>query len=53
MSRKLNDLAIREMLENLLNEDIKQEISAVSGVDVEGDQLWLNESFKVRNYREF
>ena len=49
----VEDLVIKRMIENLANEGIKGEVSSVKGVEVEGDQLLLNEGFKVRNNREF
>ena len=49
----VEDLVMKKMLENLANEGIKGEITSVRGVDIDGDQLRLNESFKVRNHRRF
>ena len=52
-SSTVEDLVIKKMIENLVKEGIKGEISSIKGVEVENEQLVLNESFKVRNQRQF
>ena len=52
-SSTVEDLIIKRMIENLKEEGIKGEISAVKGLDLEEEQLVLNEGFKVRSRRKF
>ncbi len=49
----VEDLIIKKMIKNLSSEGIKGEITALKGVDVDGEKLLLNEGFKVRNQRKF
>ncbi len=49
----VEELVIKEMIENLAKQGIKGEISTVKGIDIEEKQLVLDESFKVRTQRVF
>ncbi len=52
-SSTVEDQVVKRMIENLVKEGIKGEISSIKGIDVDGEQLVLNEGFKVRNQRKF
>ncbi len=51
--KTIEDLVIRKMIENLSEEGVKGEISAVNGIEVNDNKLILNEELKVRNHSKF
>ena len=48
----VEDLVVKEMVENLLQEGVKGEISVLSGVEVKDDKLLISNGFKVRSHQD-
>ena len=49
----VEDQVIKKMVENLAAEGLKGEIAAISGLDIEGDDLSLHKELKVRKHASF
>ena len=49
----VEDQVIKKMVENLAAEGLKGEIAAISGLDIEGDDLSLHKELKVHKHARF
>ena len=47
----VEDLVIKRMIETLVHEGIKGQISSLKGVVIKDNQMMLSEGFKVRNQK--
>ena len=52
-SSTVEDQVIKKMIESLAAEGLKGEITAVNGLDIDGEQIVLNEGLKVRQQATF
>jgi hypothetical protein len=49
----VEDIVIRKLIENLAAEGLRGEVAAVSGLDLNGQELVLNKQMHVRSNRPF
>jgi hypothetical protein len=49
----VEDIVIRKLIENLAAEGLRGEVAAVSGLDLEGQELVIQKQMHVRNNRSF
>ena len=49
----VEDLVIKRMIESLMNEGIKGQISSIKGVEIKEGNLIVDQGFKVSNLKEF
>ena len=49
----VEDIVIRKLIENLAAEGLRGEVAAVSGLDLNGQELVLNKKMHVRSNRPF
>ena len=49
----VEDIVIRKLIENLAAEGLRGEVAAVSGLDLDGQELVINKQLHVRSNRPF
>jgi hypothetical protein len=49
----VEDIVIRKLIENLAAEGLRGEVAAVSGLDLNGQELVINKQMHVRSNRPF
>ena len=49
----VEDIVIRKLVENLAAEGLQGEVAAVTGLDLQGDELVMQRQMHVRNNRSF
>jgi hypothetical protein len=49
----VEDIVIRKLIENLAAEGLRGEVAAVSGLDLNGQELVINKQLHVRSNRPF
>ncbi len=49
----VEDQVINKMIENLVSEGVKGELTTVSGIEVKGETLIINEGLKIRTQNKF
>lgn len=49
----VEDIVIRKLIENLAAEGLRGEVAAVSGMDLDGQELVINKQLHVRSNRPF
>ncbi len=49
----VEDQVIKKLIESLIEEGIKGEVTSINGIDIDDDKLVVNEGLKIRSSKRF